>query len=499
MSTDKNSLKVGLVFPHQLFENSWLLTACHTIYLVEEWLYFKQYNFQKSKLIFHRASMKYYASYLQSHHIKVKYIESNDDHSDIRKLIPYLKSIGIEELAYITTTDNWLDHRISRACDKVNMAFQKMETPMFLNTTEFNFDFFKNRKRMFQTDYYKHQRVLRKILVENDNSPVGGKWTFDDENRMKYPKGKVPPQIAMQNKNEYYEEAEAYIEKYFPNNYGKAHSTLIYPTTFEESKAWLHHFLETRFTDFGSFEDAIVSEESILHHSVLSPMMNVGLLTPDFILNETIAYAKKHIIPLNSIEGFVRQIMGWREFIRAVYELRGNEERTTNFWKFKRKIPKSFWNGTTGIIPIDATIKKTLETGYSHHIERLMVLGNFMLLCEFDPNEVYVWFMEMFVDAYDWVMVPNIYGMSQFADGGIMATKPYISGSNYLMKMSNYPKREWQQIWDSLFWRFMHIHRDFFLQNPRLGMLIKSFDKMPKEKQDKYIKTAEDYLLELHD
>jgi deoxyribodipyrimidine photolyase-related protein len=228
-------------------------------------------------------------------------------------------------------------------------------------------------------------------------------------------------------------------------------------------------------------------------------MMNVGLLTPDFILNETITYANKHNIPLNSIEGFVRQILGWREFIRAVYELRGNEERTTNFWKFKRKIPKSFWNGTTGIIPIDATIKKTLETGYCHHIERLMVLGNFMLLCEFDPNEVYVWFMEMFVDAYDWVMVPNVYGMSQFADGGIMATKPYISGSNYLMKMSNYPKGEWQQIWDSLFWRFMHIHRDFFLQNPRLGMLIKSFDKMPKEKQDKYIKTAVDYMLELDD
>jgi len=228
-------------------------------------------------------------------------------------------------------------------------------------------------------------------------------------------------------------------------------------------------------------------------------MMNVGLLTPDFILNETIAYANKHNIPLNSIEGFVRQILGWREFIRAVYELRGNEERTTNFWKFKRKIPKSFWNGTTGIIPIDATIKKTLETGYCHHIERLMVIGNFMLLCEFDPNEVYVWFMEMFVDAYDWVMVPNVYGMSQFADGGIMATRPYISGSNYLMKMSNYPKGEWQQIWDSLFWRFMHIHRDFFHQNPRLGMLIKSFDKMPKEKQDKYIKTAEDYMIELDD
>jgi deoxyribodipyrimidine photolyase-related protein len=494
MSTDKTSLKVGLVFPHQLFENSWLLTTCHTIYLVEEWLYFKQYNFHKSKLMFHRASMRYYASYLQSHHIKVKYIESNDDHSDIRKLIPFLKSIGIDELAYIATTDNWLEHRINKACEKANMFYHKQETPMFLNTTEFNFDFFKNRKRMFQTDYYKHQRVIRKILVENDNSPAGGKWTFDDENRLKYPKGKVPPQLATLKKNEYYVEAEAYIEKHFPNNYGIANPSIIYPTTFEESKAWLHHFFETRFTDFGAFEDAIVSKESILHHSVISPMLNVGLLTPDFILNETIAYANKYNIPLNSFEGFVRQIMGWREFIRAVYDLKGSEERTINFWKFKRKIPKSFWNGTTGILPVDTTIKKILETGYCHHIERLMVLGNFMLLCEYDPNEVYVWFMEMFVDAYDWVMVPNVYGMSQFADGGIMATKPYISGSNYLMKMSNYPKGEWQQIWDSLFWRFMHVHRDFFLQNPRLGMLVKSFDKMSIDKKNDLIHSAENYL-----
>jgi deoxyribodipyrimidine photolyase-related protein len=200
---------------------------------------------------------------------------------------------------------------------------------------------------------------------------------------------------------------------------------------------------------------------------------------------------------LNSQEGFIRQILGWREFIRAVYELKGNEERTKNYWNFHRKIPATFWQANTGIAPIDITVKKILETGYCHHIERLMVLGNFMLLCEFDPNEVYKWFMEMFIDAYDWVMVPNVYGMSQFADGGIMATKPYISGSNYLTKMSNFPKGEWQPIWDGLFWRFLHVHRDFFLQNPRLNMLIKSFDKMPATQQNQHINIAEQYLNKL--
>jgi deoxyribodipyrimidine photolyase-related protein len=202
-------------------------------------------------------------------------------------------------------------------------------------------------------------------------------------------------------------------------------------------------------------------------------------------------------IPLNSTEGLIRQIVGWREFIRGVYEEAGGRERTINFWKFKRKIPKSFWTATTGITPIDTTIEKILETGYCHHIERLMVLGNFMVLCEFDPDDVYRWFMEMFIDSYDWVMVPNVYGMSQFADGGLMSTKPYISGSNYLMKMGDFPKGDWQLIWDGLFWRFLDKNRSFFSKNPRLSMLLRTFDKFSEEKKRSLIESAEVVLSSL--
>ena len=168
------------------------------------------------------------------------------------------------------------------------------------------------------------------------------------------------------------------------------------------------HECKSDFQQFGIYEDAIVTKEYILHHSVLTPMLNTGLLTPQQVLEKVLSEAAKHNIPLNSLEGFVRQIMGWREFIRIVYEREGTKQRTTNYWQFKRKIPESFWTGTTGILPIDETIKKVLKTGYCHHIERLMVLGNFMLLCEFDPDEVYRWFMELFIDSYDWVMVPNV-------------------------------------------------------------------------------------------
>ncbi|MFN4151013.1 MAG: FAD-binding domain-containing protein, partial [Candidatus Sericytochromatia bacterium] len=282
--------------------------------------------------------------------------------------------------------------------------------------------------------------------------------------------------------------------KYFPNNYGDISNSFIYPIDFESSNTWLREFLEKRFYNFGIYEDAILEKENILNHSVLTPMLNVGLITPKEIIDETLKYASENDIPINSLEGFIRQIIGWREFIRGIYESKGTLERTTNYWKFTKKIPKEFWEGKTGILPIDETIKKILKTGYCHHIERLMILGNFMLLCEFDPDEVYKWFMEMFIDSYDWVMVPNVYGMSQFADGGLMATKPYISGSNYIMKMSDYKKGDWQKIWDGLFWRFMDKHRNFFLKNPRLGMLIKTFDKMDIEKKKSHLDIANKYL-----
>lgn len=379
----------------------------------------------------------------------------------------------------------------------MNLKLITYNSPLFLLTKDQINNYFKNKKRFYQTDFYTRQRKHFKILVDEKLQPLGGKWTFDAENRLKYPKGKKPPVIQFPHSNEFRKEAILYVEKYFASNYGEISDDYIYPTTFEESRAWLKQFLHSRFAEFGDFEDALVEKENILHHSVLTPMMNVGLLTPQKVLDEAITFANEKSIPLNSLEGFVRQILGWREFIRGVYETKGVYERTANYWNFNRKIPASFWNATTGIAPVDSTIKKVLETGYCHHIERLMVLGNFMLLCEFDPDEVYRWFMELFIDAYDWVMVPNVYGMSQFADGGLMATKPYISGSNYLLKMSDYKKGDWQFIWDGLFWRFMHTHREFFLKNPRLSMLVKTFDKMPEEKRNEHLRKANDYLRSL--
>jgi deoxyribodipyrimidine photolyase-related protein len=488
---------VSLIFPHQLFEKHPAISNNRPIFLIEELLFFTQYNFHKQKLVFHRASMKGYQRFLESKGYAVTYIEAKEKVSDIRVLLTDLKQKGISEIHFANVTDYLLGKRIAELSLKLKIKVSKSDSPLFLLTAEQVDHYFVGKKRFYQTDFYTQQRKHFKILVDEKQQPEGGKWTFDTENRSKYPKGKKPPEVKFPKANEHWTEATAYVKKNFPSNYGDISSSFVYPTTFSESRAWLKQFLQKRFAEFGDYEDALVNNESVLHHSLLTPMLNVGLLTPDEIVDQAVSYAHENKIPLNSCEGFVRQILGWREFIRGVYQTKGTQERTTNYWKFKRKIPASFWNGTTGIPPIDHTIKKVLTTGYCHHIERLMVLGNFMLLCEFDPDEVYKWFMELFIDAYDWVMVPNVYGMSQFADGGLMATKPYISGSNYLMKMSDYPKGDWQPIWDGLFWRFMHVHRAFFLKNPRLGMLVKTFDKMPDEKKQGHIQQAEKFFKKL--
>ncbi len=488
-------MESNLVLPNQLFEEGTLLDNGFSFFLVEEVLFFKQFNFHKQKLLFHRATMQFYRDYLQQQGKEVEYIESTSDFSDVRKLLPFLKSKGISKINMYEPSDDWLERRLAKVAASQNIEIVYHRSPQWLNSRESLGSFFRaDKKKFFQTSFYKEQRKKWNILLDEHGEPEGGKWSFDDENRKRYPKGKIPPKLPQLKSNNYFEEAKTYVETNFHKNIGELSDLPIYPIDFEQSKMWLKDFLQTRFFDFGIYEDAIVINEDFLNHSILTPMLNSGLLTPRQVIQETLAFTKENEIPLNSTEGFIRQIIGWREFIRGVYLVKGREERTRNFWKFSRKIPSSFYDGTTGILPIDETIKKVLKTGYCHHIERLMILGNFMLLCEFDPDEVYKWFMELFIDSYDWVMVTNIYGMSQFADGGLMSTKPYISGSNYLMKMSDYPKGEWQQTWDGLFWNFIDNHESFFLSNPRLSMMVRTWKKMDGDKQSKHLNHAELFL-----
>jgi deoxyribodipyrimidine photolyase-related protein len=484
-----------LIYPHQLFEENALCTKDRVVFVIEEPLFFTQYRFHTQKLVLHRASMRaYYDTLVQTGH-SVHYVESKDIETT-KDIVTILQSHDIEKVYLYDVVDDWLERRLSLACKENAIEYSVVETPLFLTDTKSFLEYFERQtgsRKYFMKNFYEWQRKRLDILIDEDGKPTGGSWSFDTENRKKVPKGLVLPEYPQKNNSPYVTEAIEYIQKNFSQNYGDS-KRFFYPVTHGEAKKWLKDFLEQKLSQFGPYEDAMTTHNGLLFHSVLSPLLNIGLLTPDYVIEKTLDFSKKNNTPIASLEGFVRQIIGWREYMRAIYVIEGKNIRTKNYFHASKNIPETFWTGTTGILPIDHTIKNTLNTSYSHHIERLMVMGNFMNLCGFEPHQVYRWFMEMYIDAYDWVMVPNVYSMALYADGGIITTKPYISGSNYILKMSDYPKGSWSETWDALFWNFVGQHFNALQKEGRLGFIGVLYSKMTDEKKQYYKKTANDYL-----
>ncbi|MBX2899456.1 MAG: cryptochrome/photolyase family protein [Cyclobacteriaceae bacterium] len=487
-------MELALIFPHQLYPQSPAVRPGCTVVLVEDELYFSQYAFHKQKLVLHRASMKVYQQMLLRQGYTTHYIEAQQ--AQLSLLFKAWRQQGISEVRYVDTTDYLLERRLNRFAAQTGIKLQRVASPNFLTPTDQFEQLFPKGKKYLMADFYIRQRKRLNILVEN-NSPVGGQWSFDADNRKRLPKDLPLPTVFQPSANPWVAEATHYVQKHFSKNPG-ASNPFYYPVTFNDAEKVVDDFLLNRMRHFGEYEDAIAKNESILFHSVLTPALNIGLLSPQQILDRTLEVHRTEKFPLNSLEGFVRQVIGWREFMRAVYLREGVQQRTANFWNYTRKIPASFYIGTTGIEPVDQTIKKVLQTGYCHHIERLMILGNFMHLCGFNPEAVYRWFMELFIDAYDWVMVPNVYGMSQYADGGLMTTKPYVSGSNYVVKMSDYTKGPWCEVWDALYWNYIARHHELFARNPRMGMVVNLLKKMERGKLVAHRNTAEQFLAGLN-
>lgn len=483
-----------IILPNQLFKTL-PSTDFDQIVLLEDQRFFTDFHFHKKKLVFHRAGLKYYQSLLEKQGYEVLYL----DHQSLKKsagLGNCLKKNKLRQIALYDPVDCPLKDNLENEFKKAAVVFDFMDSPLYLCQESYLRNFFKNKKHYTMNSFYISQRKKFNIFVEN-GKPHGGKWSFDTENRCKLSKDIQAPELGRPESNRFVKDAKTYVEKYFVKNPGSTED-FFYPVTHLDAEHWLQDFLQHRLDSFGPYEDAISSNESFLFHSLLSPLLNSGLLTPQQVLQGVLEYSRRHKIRFNSTEGFVRQLIGWREFMRAVYVLEGSGQKTSNFWNFKHTIPQSFYDGSTGVEPVDTIIQRVTKNAYAHHIERLMILGNFMLLCEIHPKEVYRWFMELFIDAYEWVMVPNVFGMSQYADGGMITTKPYIGSSNYIRKMSDFKAGPWCDIWDSLFWRFIQKQKKVFAENPRMKIMAVCADRMQKEKMNGYIEKAENYLRALH-
>lgn len=479
-----------VLYPHQLYQtDSKVFAISRPVYLVEEALFLTEFPTHRQKLLLHRLSLKAYEQELKDAGYIVIYLDVREFPST-EAVFAKLSQDNITELHLPDTTDDWLEKRIVEYTAKYRLTRKWYPSEIFLLTDGYKERYTSSNKHM--AAFYKKMRKDFGILMESNDTPIGGEWSFDSENRQKLPKGIPLPTDITYISNEETVAATDWLKEVPGEHYGE--EQVWVPYTRATAQDFLHEFLKERLAQFGPYEDAIHTNHCRLFHSTLSPLINIGLLTPKNVLDAALSYAKKHDTPIASLEGFVRQILGWREFIRAAYEVDGREMRLKNFFKHVRPLPPSFWKATTNIEPLDVAIRGALKFGYTHHIERLMVLGNFMLLSKTDPNEVYRWFMAMYVDAYDWVMVPNVYGMSQFADAGIFATKPYISGSNYLKKMSNYSSGDWEELWTAMYWNFIAEHQEVFLKNHRLSMMPRLLVKMETEKRAAYLKKAANYL-----
>ena len=466
------------------------------IFMTEDYAACTYLRHHKHKLVLILAAMRAYADQLRKQGYTVHYERLDDNPKTLSitdKLDRCIAGHKQATLLHFDMQDKSMARRMARFAKSRKLTCEVLPSPMFMTPRDEFRSWREQQRAPRMVNFYRWQRRRLKLLMTPDDKPVGGKWSFDNDNRKALPADVDAPSLPSFNSNRHLKDVKQLVEKEFAEHPGEANNFDL-PTTHAEAQQWLQDFLQQRFSCFGSFEDALTSRSDYVFHSVLSPLLNIGLLTPEDVVKQALSFADKKQTPINSVEGFIRQLIGWREFMFGIYCTDGDTMKRGNFFRHRRRLTAHWYQGTTGLLPLDQVIHKANRIGYAHHIERLMVAGNLMLLSEVHPDEVYRWFMEMFVDAADWVMIPNVYGMALYADGGTITTKPYFCGSNYLLKMGDYPKGEWTTTLDALFWRFMARNREFFAKQPRLGMLCGHLDRQSDERRKELSKAATQFL-----
>ena len=484
---------IFIVLGNQLFDPLYLKNYkdCK-IFMAEDLGLCTYEKHHKLKILHFLSSMRSYNDLLKSKGFETDYYDCKNNFSDKYedKLRKSIKESKPKRVFSFEVEDKPFDKKLNKIVKEIGLERVIVTSPMFLNSRDDFKKYLENKKKPLMANYYKMSRIKFDLLVK-DEKPVGGKWSFDKDNRKKLPQTVKLPKRPVAFETKHTKVLKKFINITFENHPGNTENFWL-PTTHKESTVWLDDFLTEKLNLFGDYEDAVSQRDNILFHSALSPLINSGLITPEKIVDRLKKLRTK--VNLNSLEGYIRQVIGWREFMRGIYQNYSIEMEKGNFFNHKRKFKKEWYSGETGIPPLDHSIKNALKYGWTHHIERLMVLSSLMNLCEIEPKQVYKWFMEMFVDSSEWVMVPNVYGMGLFSDGGIFATKPYICGSSYYLKMMDFKKGEWCETVDGLYWRFINKNRKFFSSNPRLNMMVSVYDKMKNERKKKILSKAEAFI-----
>ena len=459
------------------------------------------------KVIGFFASMFNFSRYLlkNGHHvIHLKINDKENAQSLADNLNYFIKKLRIEKFEYQLPDEYRLDVQLKEFCESLNIRHEAFDSEHFLSTREELKDFFQGKKTFLLESFYRYMRKKYQVLMQGDK-PLGGQWNFDSENRKPF-KGKFPESLQ-----KYYTKDFSVIwneiEKAGIKCLGEPNEKeFIWPVTRKESLQILNHFIEHLLPNFGTYQDAMTEKHWILYHSRLSFALNTKMISPSEVIIQVEEKFRKNPehATLPQVEGFIRQILGWREYMRGIYWAKMPEYATLNFFNHQSKLPKWFWTGDTKMNCLKHAISQSLDYAYAHHIQRLMITGNFALLAGVHPDEVDRWYLGIYIDAIEWVEITNTRGMSQYADGGIVGSKPYVSSAAYIEKMSDYCKSCFYKSkeksgekacpFNSLYWNFYDRHRKLLSNNPRIGMMYKVWDKMSSEQKISYLKQAENYL-----
>ena len=450
------------------------------VLFVESDAAFRRRRYHSHKIVLLLSAMRHTADRVGASGRRVERIALEEDVGYLEGLRRLVEEHEIDALAWMSATDLGIDRRLLRFCRDAGLRTRVYPDGLFLTPAADVDEWFATHVTARMEDFYRWQRRRTGILMDG-GAPTGKRWNFDAENREPLPRGGIEvPALPSLEPDDITNAAIAEVAERFADAPGDAAEFWL-PTTPDAARDWLDDFVGRRLASFGRYEDAMAADEPFLFHSVLSPLLNVGLLTVDEVVAAALAAGDD--VPLASLEGFVRQVIGWREYMRGAYRAMP-DLRTANHFALTREL-EPWWYTGRGIpdelpIAVRTVLERVHRWGYAHHIERLMVLGNWFLLQGYNPRAVYDWFCALFVDAYEWVMVPNVQGMSQYSDGGRVATKPYISGGAYLQRMGSWwgsATEARDSVFTSAYWDFLDAHEDQLTGNPRLALPLAQMRK----------------------
>lgn len=444
----------------------------------------------KARIVLFLSAMRHFCEELEQADYRVDYtrLDTKSNKQSFGEQLQLALKKHSPERCIVVQPGEWrVQEILKETSQKKNIEIDIREDRHFFSTPAEFAEHAEGRKQLRQEYFYRELRRKHDVLVEEDK-PVGGKWNYDAKNRGSFGK-KGPsklPKVRRYEPDEITLEVIQLVEKKFSDHPGSLEH-FDWPVTSKQAKLALNDFIKTRLPDFGNYQDAMWTDEPYLYHSRLSTALNLKLLDPRTVVDKALKAFEDGDAELNSVEGFIRQILGWREYVRGVYWLMMPEYLERNTLKADAPLPKFFWTGDTEMHCLSQTIEQTLDYGYAHHIQRLMVTGLFCLLAGIDPKLVHEWYLAVYVDAVEWVELPNSFGMSQYADEGVMASKPYVASGKYIQRMSNYctdcrydPAKAVGDDacpFTTLYWDFLARHKKELKTNNRMGMQLKNLDR----------------------